>query len=102
MKERESATLATVSPLNTVVVSMIITLLRKFHWKKIAVVYEENKIWGPVYKTLKRRISESDEFKITLETKYDIRDTFRYKNENLDHIFLPFLKKLPLKARGNF
>lgn len=99
MKERESATLATVSPLNTGVVSMIITLLRKFHWKKIAVVYEENKIWGPVYKTLKRRISESDEFKITLETKYDIRDTFRYKNENLDHIFLPFLKKLPLKAR---
>ncbi|XP_057304139.1 receptor-type guanylate cyclase gcy-22-like [Hydractinia symbiolongicarpus] len=99
MTKEESATLATVSPLGTGVVSMIISLLRKFHWKKIAVVYEENKIWEPVYKTLKRQISDSDEFKITLKTKYDIRDTYRYKDENLDHIFMPFLKELPSKAR---
>ena len=86
--------------LNIDIILMLRAIFRKFKWNKIAILYEQNHLWEPLYTTLNKYAGDHPhELDITLKrssVKYD-----RYRDyENLTHVISPFLDDLPTKARS--
>ena len=83
---------------------MLNALLKRFDWKKIAVVYERSHIWDPIYSALKGHFDRdhTSGLEITLTASYKKADAYQGMSESLSHKFIPFLEKLPTKARSKY
>ena len=79
---------------------MVEALLKKFNWKKIAVIYEKNTLWEPLFKELQRISKSNGGFSIEHESSYTKEEAYEKEKESIDHIIQPFLKALPKKARS--
>ncbi|XP_047143236.1 atrial natriuretic peptide receptor 1 isoform X1 [Hydra vulgaris] len=92
-------TFARTSSLNLDSVLMVEALLKKFNWNKIAVIYEKNTLWEPMFKELQQISKSNGKFSIELETSYTKEEAYEKEKESIEHIIEPFLKALPQKAR---
>lgn len=100
-KKKEYPTFARTTTLNSDVIYMILQLMKKYDWNKFAIMYEKSHIWGSVHDALKNEVAKSATgLEITLTESYVKTDSYKYKHESLTHIFIPFMDKLPGKARG--
>ena len=79
---------------------MLRAVFEKFKWNKIAVLYEQNHLWEPLYTTLNKYAGDHPhELDITLKRSYVKYERYR-DYENLEHVISPFLDELPTKARS--
>lgn len=101
-KKSDYPTFARTTTLNRDVIYMIIALLRKFKWKKFAVMYEKSHIWDAVYKALQKESEDLGDLDITLVQSYKKTDSFVLYYDSLEHIFEPFLNRLKTKARSKW
>ena len=86
--------------LNIDIILMLRAIFRKFKWNKIAILYEQNHLWEPLYTTLNKYAGDHPhELDITLKRSYVKNDRYRYY-ENLTDVISPFLDDLPTKARS--
>ena len=86
--------------LNIDIILMLRAIFRKFKWNKIAILYEQNHLWEPLYTTLNKYAGDHPhELDITLKRSYVKYERYR-DYENLTHVISPFLDDLPTKARS--
>lgn len=99
-KKNEYPTFARTTTLNSDVIYMILKLLKKYDWKRFAIMYEKSHIWSSIYYALKKEVEKSHSLEIALTKNYVKTDSFTHAHESLVHIFEPFMDALPRKARS--